>query len=373
MEIVELTLNGYRNYLAEKAIFNDGVNVICGRNAQGKTNLIEAVFYLATGRSFRSAADKDLINFDCDLALIQAKIISSGRQQTLEARLLRGRRRVFIANDVKLKSAAELSGRLTAVEFGPDDLNMIKEGAAIRRKLMDNCLSQLRPGYFTALTEFNKLYENKTRILRDHFEKPSLLDLLDDFNTRLAEQNVKLISYRADFAKKLSHKASQIHKEFSGGSETLSINYKTINDISAADMSKDEILDELINHQKEKYQAELRSGLCLSGSHKDDLVIEINGIPARKFASQGQARTASISIKLAEREIHYENKGEYPILLLDDVLSELDSVRRSYVLGKIINGQVFITCCDEDVANDIYDSKIINVSSGKISATPGEE
>jgi len=366
MYIKELVLNNFRNYSFESAVFTDGVNVIYGSNAQGKTNILEAVFYLAAGRSFRSAADKDLINLDCESSIIQAKIMSHGRGQMLEARFCRGRRRVILANDTKLKNASELSGRLTAVEFGPDDLNLIKDGAAIRRKLLDNCLSQLRPGYLAALTEFNKLYEHKTRILRDHYEKPSLLELLDDFNERLALQSARLIKYRAAFVKSLSIKATQIHKDFSGGCEDLTIKYKTVNDMPAAEMSSEDILHVLQKHQHEKFDAELKSGLCLSGSHKDDLLIDINGIPTRKFASQGQTRTASISIKLAERDIHYDNKGEYPVLLLDDVLSELDAFRRQYILSKITNGQVLITCCDEEVISDTGSSKMIHVNNGKI-------
>jgi DNA replication and repair protein RecF len=202
--------------------------------------------------------------------------------------------------------------------------------------------------------------------LRDYHDKPSLLSLLEDFNIRLAEQSSKLIHYRAAFAKSLAIRAAEIHNEFSNFTEELSILYKTINDIPAADMSIEDIYHEALSHQQDKYQAELRSGLCLSGCHKDDLIIEINGIGARKFASQGQARTASISIKLAERDIHFNNNGEYPVLLLDDVLSELDSGRRSYVLGKITNGQVFITCCDDDVMSDAKSNKLIQVENGKL-------
>lgn len=366
MYIIKLTLNGYRNYLYESVEFINGINVINGRNAQGKTNLIEAVFYLATGRSFRSAVDKDLINFNNESASIRAEIISSERNQTLEARFCRGRRRVLLANDNKLKKASELSGKLTTVQFGPDDLNMVKDGASVRRRLMDNCLTQLYPGYFAALTEFNKLYDNKTRILKDHYEKPSLLELLEDFNLRLAEQNAKIIKYRAAYVENLSTKAFVIHKEFSGGAEDLSLNYKTINDIAANEMSLEEIYSQLLAHQKDKYQAELRSGLCLSGSHKDDLLIEINGITARKFASQGQARTASISIKLAERDIHFDYRGEYPVLLLDDVLSELDSSRREYILSRVKTGQVIITCCEKEALVNSDYNKLINIQNGKV-------
>ena len=366
MTVNELYLDGFRNYHDTTAQFCDGVNVINGRNAQGKTNLIEAIHYLAAGRSFRPASDKELITFDNDGACVRASIVSGEREQTLEARIFRGRRRELFANDVKLKKATELSGRLTTVLFCPDDLTIIKDGAAVRRKLMDNCLSQLRPGYLAALTEFNKLYDHKTRILKDHYEKPSLLELLDDFDLRLAQQSARLIYYRAAFAEGLSKRATQIHEEFSEGAELLTIRYKTVGGMDAYGKKASELLPNLLEHQSQHRHAELRSGLCLSGAHKDDLIIEINGIGARKYASQGQARTAAVSIKLAERDIHHEDRGEYPVLLLDDVLSELDSRRQSFILGRIEHGQVFITCCDDTVVNAFAGGSVIRVESGKL-------
>ena len=366
MIVKELFLDGFRNYSGVTVGFKDSVNVVTGKNAQGKTNLIEAVYYLAAGRSFRQAVDKDLVSFDRENACIRASVISCGRLQTLETRLFRGQRRELYANGVKLKKASELTGRLTAVQFGPDDLDLIKEGSAPRRKLMDQCLSQLRPGYLEALTEYNKLYDNKVRILRDYREKPSLLELLDDFNLRLAEQSAKLIYYRAAFSSALSRRAEHIHLDFSGGAERLAIRYKTVGGMDAAGRKPDELLPELLEHQKNHYQAELRSGSCLSGAHKDDLEIEINGAAARKFGSQGQIRTASISIKLAEREIHHEDKGEYPVLLLDDVLSELDEARKRFILGKITDGQVFVTCCDDSSAIASHNGTVIRVERGKL-------
>jgi len=362
----EIHLESFRNYDSETTSFVDGVNVVSGRNAQGKTNLIEAIYYLTSGRSFRPASDKEMIFHDRKSACIRADIVSAGREQTLEARLYHGRRRELHANGVKLKNASELAGRLTAVVFSPDDLNMIKDGAAIRRKLMDHCLSQLRPGYLAALTEFNRLYEHKTRILRDYREKPSLLDVLDDFNLRLAQQSASLIYYRTAFAAALASRAAVIQEEFTEGAEKLTIRYKTVGGMDATGKKPEEILPGLLEHQRERRQAELKSGLCLSGAHKDDLEIDINGVPTRKFASQGQARTAAVSIKLAERDIHYDDRGEYPVLLLDDVLSELDSKRQGFILGRIRLGQVFITCCDENAASATHNGATIKVENGKL-------
>jgi len=362
----EIALDGFRNYSDATVSFGDGVTIITGRNAQGKTNIIEAIYYLTSGRSFRQASDKELIAHHSESACIRAGVVSDGREQTLEARLFRGRRRELFANGVKLKKASELAGRLSAVQFGPDDLDIIKEGAAVRRKLMDQCLSQLRPAYLVALTEFNRLYENKTRILRDYREKPSLLDLLDDFNMRLAEQSARLIFYRAAFTAALSKRAMSIHGEFSAGAEELSIVYKTVGGMDPSGKRPDELLPDILEHQREHRQAELRTGLCLTGAHKDDLDIHINGESARKFGSQGQMRTASVSIKLAEREIHRDDRGEYPILLLDDVLSELDEARQAFILSRIMEGQVIITCCDETLVSSVSCGSVLRVEKGAI-------
>jgi len=365
MTVNELYLDGFRNYGNVTTQFHDGINVITGRNAQGKTNLIEAIYYLASGRSFRPVSDKELITFDRETARIRASIVSGEREQTLEARFFRGRRRQLYANEVKLKKVTELTGRLNTVLFCPDDLTIIKDGAAVRRKLMDNCLSQLRPGYHAALTEFNRLYEHKSRILKDYHEKPALLELLDDYDLRLAQQSARLIYYRAAFAEGLSKRAADIHDEFSDSTENLTIRYKTVGRMDANGKKPSELLPDLLEHQSQHRHAELGSGLCLSGAHKDDLEIEINGMVARKYASQGQARTASVSIKLAERDIHYNDRDEYPVLLLDDVLSELDSKRQSFILERIKFGQVFITCCDDTAVSGSHNGKALRIENGQ--------
>ena len=364
--IKELFLDNFRNYHGVTARFGDSVNVVSGKNAQGKTNLIEAVFYLASGRSFRQINDKELISFNSDSARIRAGVVSDGREQTLETRLFRGQRRELYANGVKLKRVSELTGRLSVVQFGPDDLEMIKAGSAVRRKLMDQCLAQLRPGYAASLSEFNRLYENKTRILRDHYEKPSLLELLEDYNIRLAQQSAKLIYYRTAFASSISRRAAEIHGDFSGGAESLEISYKTVGGMNAEGKRPEQLLPELLEHQRTHYQAELKSGLCLSGAHKDDLEININGMPARKYGSQGQMRTAAVSIKLAERDFHHADRGEYPVLLLDDVLSELDEKRRAFILGRIKDGQVIITCCEESTLPELRGGTLIRVERGEL-------
>ena len=366
MNIKTIVLEGFRNYCAFSAEFSDKINVIIGRNAQGKTNLLESFYYLTAGRSFRVRSDRDLIHFDRDSARIFAETFKDGRAQQMEVLLFRTKRRRFSVNGVKLKTASELSGKLGAVLFCPDDLNLIREGAAARRRLMDLCLCQLRPRYAAALSEYNKLLEHKTRILRDHHIKPSLLETLDDFNSRLATMGAHLIHYRAAYAALLSEKASQTHKEFSGGTEDLSIRYCTVKTVTNTSDTTEVLRNNLLEHLWAHRRAEIDAGLCLSGPHKDDLYIEINNKAARNFASQGQARTAALSLKLAERELHYADKGEYPLLLLDDVLSELDARRQSFVLNRINEGQVFITCCEDAQIASRTGGQVIHIENGSL-------
>ncbi len=365
MRINRIALNGFRNYDFETARLSPGTNVIYGENAQGKTNLLEAVYMLAAGKSFRTRFDRELIGFGCDRAEILADIVSHDREQTVRIVLRQGIRKQITVNSVK-KTASELAGTLTAVLFCPDDLNLIKEGAAARRRLMDNAISQIRPRYAEYLSQFNKFYESKTRILKDWHEKPSLLDTLDEFSDGMCRASAQLIRYRASFAARLAEEAAPIHGEFSGAGERLNIEYSTVSTVKDPTASAKEIFYDLCDHMEAHKRAELDSGQCLSGAHKDDLIISINGKNARSFASQGQTRTAALSIKLAEREIYLDETGEYPILLLDDVLSELDTRRQEFVLNRIGGGQTLITCCEDEGISRRTGGKVLHVSGGRI-------
>ena len=365
MRINRIALNGFRNYDFETADFSPGTNVIYGENAQGKTNLLESVYMLAMGRSFRTRFDRELIGFGCDSAEILADVVSHEREQTVRILLRSGVRKQITVNSVK-KTASELGETLNVVLFCPDDLNLIKEGAAARRRLMDNAISQIRPRYAEYLSQFNKFYESKTRILKDWREKPSLLDTLDEFSDGMCRTSAQLIRYRASFSARLADEAAPIHSEFSGADEKLGIEYSTVSAVKDPTASAKEIFYDLCDHMEAHRRAELDSGQCLSGAHKDDLIISINGKNARSFASQGQTRTAALSIKLAEREIYLDETGEYPILLLDDVLSELDTKRQEFVLNRIGGGQTLITCCEDEGISRRTGGKVLHVGNGRI-------
>ena len=303
MRVDKLYLSGFRNFYEAGTDFSPDVNVIFGDNAQGKTNLLEAIWFLAAGKSFRERSDAAVIGFESPGFIIKAEIFSGDRDQTVEISLPKGGRKTITVNGGKIKTAAGLNERLSAVLFCPEDLSLIRGGASRRRRLMDACISQLRPRYAEALSRFNRAYECKTRILRDRLEKPSLMDALDDYSGELARAGAELIYYRAHFVKKLAVFAQNVHREFSGGKEELELNYSTVKTVTDPTASPADILPELLEHQEAHREAEIASGLCLSGAHKDDIAVFINGREAKSFASQGQARTASLSLKLAEREM----------------------------------------------------------------------
>lgn len=369
MKLRRIALDGFRNYTDFTANFSPGVNVIWGENAQGKTNLLEAIGFLSGARSHRARGDRELISFDRDQGSITAEVTSRGRDFLLEVQLFRGARRRLFVNHVKCKTAAELDGIVQTVLFCPEDLALIKAGAAERRSFLDHAICQLRPRYAEALAQYNKLLDHKTRILRDWEKHPSLLDVLEDFNEAMARAGALVIHYRAHFVRKLAEKAAQIQTEFSGGRETLALHYATVSTVRDPLGPTVELYEDLRRHQDSHAKAERDARSCLSGPHKDDLVARINGQPARQYASQGQTRTAALSLKLAERELFRDDTGQWPILLLDDVLSELDARRQDFVLRRITGGQVILTGC-EAPDGSFPEGRTLHIVQGKLVNDP---
>ena len=369
MKLRRIALDGFRNYTDFTADFSPSVNVIWGENAQGKTNLLEAIGFLSGARSHRARGDKELISFHRDQGTITAEVTSRGRDFLLEVQLFRGARRRLFVNHVKCKTAAELGGIVQTVLFCPEDLALIKAGAAERRSFLDHAICQLRPRYAEALAQYSKLLEHKTRILRDWEKHPSLLDVLEDFNEAMARAGALVIHYRAHFVRKLAEKAAQIQTEFSGGRETLALHYATVSTVRDPLGPTVELYEDLRRHQDSHAKAERDARSCLSGPHKDDLVAQINGQPARQYASQGQTRTAALSLKLAERELFRDDTGQWPILLLDDVLSELDARRQDFVLRRITGGQVILTGC-EAPDGSFPEGRTLHIVQGKLVNDP---
>ena len=347
MRVCDLSLRDYRNYVNLKLDFDPGVNLIVGRNAQGKTNLLEAISYLGSGKSFRAQKTGEMIRFGADFADIEGRVFSQEREQNLRWVLFQGSRpRQIWRNGAKKKTAAEINGVLSTVLFCPEDLMILKGGAAARRRLGDHALCQLRPNYDAALTEYNRILEQKNKILKDRFENPALLEILPEYNQRLCQVGALLISYRARFYDSLEKAAEGYHSQFSDGSEEFSLQYRTVSTVKDPFAPVGSLTQALLEHLESHYWAELESSQCLTGPHKDDFDVTLSGINLKSFGSQGQTRTAAISLKLAQRELMKRESGEEPVLLLDDVLSELDPGRQDFVLNQITSGQVFITCCE---------------------------
>jgi DNA replication and repair protein RecF len=336
MNLLSISLKDFRSYTGASFAFSEGANVISGENGTGKTNLLEAVYYLATSKSARGARDADLIRFDCPGAELEARFFSGGREQTVSVRLKRGARRTFSLNGAALSSPRELMGVLPSVFFDPGDLSLLQGGAAERRGFIDAVLCQQKPRYLEALRRYRKLHESKTRLLQLAAEKPAYLGMLSEYNRGLADAGAILVSYRRPFLEELTPLAGAHHAAISGGREELDLRYHT----RAADA------DEAYEKMEGRREAELARRQCLTGAHRDDVEAFLNGRPLKGIGSQGQTRTAAVSLKLAARDSLARTLGEPPLLLLDDVLSELDGARQKYVLGHMDGGQTFISCCE---------------------------
>ena len=365
MNLKKIALQDFRNYQSVSLEFDPGVNLIVGQNAQGKTNLLEAIGFLGSGKSFRTQKNSELVRSGQDFADIQGEVFSQERDQTLRWVLFSASRpRQLYRNGAKKKTAGEISGVLQTVLFCPEDLMVLKTGAAARRRLGDHALCQLRPNYEAALAEYGRILEQKNRILKDRFENPALLQILPEYNTRLCQVGALLISYRARFYEGLGKAAAKYHGMFSGGAEDFLLEYKTVSTVTDPFAPVAELTQRLQEHLCSHERAELESAQCLTGPHKDDFDISLNDMSIKSFGSQGQVRTATISLKLAQRELMHKESGEIPVLLLDDVLSELDAGRQDFVLNQIIEGQVFITCCEPGRFTKL--GKTIEIERGQV-------
>ena len=365
MRLNKLELQNFRNYEQLSLDFEPGVNLIVGNNAQGKTNLLEAISYAGSGKSFRAQKQAEMIRFGADFAEIDARVSAQEREQELRFVLFSGSRpRQVWRNGAKKKTVAEIAGVLPTVLFCPEDLMVLKTGAAQRRRLGDHGLCALRPNYDAALTEYNRILEQKSRILKDHFENPALLEILPEYNMRLCQVGALLISYRARYYDSLGKAAAKYHGQFSGGAEEFLLEYKTVSTVSDPFAPVPQLTQDLQDHLQRHYRAETESGQCLTGPHKDDFDVSLSGINLKAYGSQGQTRTAAISLKLAQRELMAREWGEEPVLLLDDVLSELDQGRQDFVLNQIVSGQVFITCCEPGRFTKL--GKTIEIEKGRV-------
>ena len=349
MTVRRLALLGWRN-LAETALVPcPGVNVFHGENAQGKTNLLEAVWMFTGARSFRGAHDGELPRLGQKQAALSLSFSAQGRAREAALRFDGGARKAALGG-VALQSPAGLSGEFCAVIFSPEHLSLIKDGPAVRRRFLDAAICPMRPRHAAVAAAYQKALTQRAALLRDIPRHGELYDTLDVWDARLARLGALLVHARLRYLARLLPKAARLHSAISEGREQADFSYETAPALQScvqnAQAKPAEIEQALLAALRERRRADIETGVNGVGPHRDDLCIRIGGLPARTYASQGQQRTAALALKLAEAELLGEVVGEPPVLLLDDVLSELDPARQAYLLGHIERMQVFLTCCD---------------------------
>lgn len=335
MYIKELTLENFRNYEKQKIEFNENINVIYGNNAQGKTNIIESIFLCSIGKSFRTSKEKELIKFNEEKALIEINFQKSDRDGNIKIEI--GDKKQIYLNGIKLKKLSELLGNINIVIFTPDDINILKGGPQNRRKFLDIMISQLRPNYMHILTLYLKTLEQRNNYLKQIKLENKDENLLDIWDEKLVEYGIKIYEYRKEFIEKIQNKIKNIHKEITENKEEIEIKY----------FSDANTRQNFINELKSRRKLDIIKGFTTKGVHRDDFVVYINGREVEIYGSQGQHRTAILSLKLSELNVIYDEIGEYPILLLDDFMSELDDKRRKNFLNNIKDIQVIITCTEK--------------------------
>ncbi len=363
MNINSLILTDFRNYEKEKIEFSPYTNIIYGNNAQGKTNLLEAVSMLSHGRSSRAKSDRELIRFGEQRACIEAELESGVRVHSVCMRVLKNGKKQIKVNDVPIAKLSMLMNYFNTVMFSPEDLDLIKGSPSVRRRFLDLAISQMLTGYLSTLIEYSKALVQKNSMLKQLRAHGKTSDeLLSVWNAQLCRTGVKLMKYRKDFIGKLNCFAEDIHSQIS--MEKLVIAYAPSMDYTECDEKT--AYERMLGKLEENQRREIENGASLYGVHRDDIKIMINGNDAKMFASQGQQRTAVLSMIMAQTEYIYSVKDEYPVLLLDDIMSELDKSRRAFLSQRIKDKQVLITCTDADLVNTSDNVRLFEVKNGKI-------
>lgn len=375
MKVTSLELENFRNIPSAVLTPCDGVNVIFGENAQGKTNLLESIWLCSGGRSFRGARESQMIRFGEKMFRIGLTFADRQREQKIVYQSASGGRKVQL-NGVPLKSSSELAGEFLSVVFSPSDLSIVQEGPAARRAFLDNAISQIKPIYAKYLQQYNSVLEQRGALLREiaiHGRKAA--DTLEIWDQQLARMGTAISIFRRDYLSKLSEVSEKVYGGFSGFQESFSLQYES--SVFPADKEleiySDELIQDYLTALRESLENDVRMRSTGKGVHRDDMDMKVNDISARSYGSQGQQRSCAIALKIGEAMLLKGVTGEDPVILLDDVMSELDQGRQDYLLNRIKNFQVFITCCDIVGALRMKEGKIFHVESGNVRVIPPEE
>ena len=359
MQIKKLFLQNFRNYENETFDFTDGLNVLFGKNAQGKTNCAEAVFYLCTGASLRIRHEKQLIKMGADQAYIRAEAENKYGKVTIEANIYETKREIRV-NGSKIAKNADLMGHINSVFFSPGELRLIQDGPDERRRFMNISISQTSPAYYTALLRYNKILDQRNTLLKNH-DVSLILDTLPVWDEQLCHYAAIIIKKRVEFLEKLAPFAQKHHAFLTDGAEELIVraDKRYVGD-------EEEVAKTLCARLANAYEKDMRLGFTTVGPHRDDIDVLVGGLDAKAYASQGQTRTSALALKLAEVQIFKDISGEYPVLVLDDVMSELDLPRRKKLVEHIQGMQTLITCTHTNRVLYGKSSNKIRIENGKI-------
>lgn len=358
MKIESLTLQNFRNYENESITFSDGLNIIIGNNASGKTNMVESIYYAGLGKSPRTAQDKELIKWNTTFAYFKVILSKKYRKHTIEIHIdAFGKKRIAI-DKIPVRKISDLIGTLNVVYFSPDELDIIKESPILRRRFLDISLSQQKKSYFNALLRYNKILAQRNKLLKIERNEQVIKDTLPIWDIQLAEVGTEIIIARYEFCEKLKEITKQIHSELTCSEENLFLEYESKIKYS----SVQEMKEQYIKLLQEGWDKDINLKYTTTGCHRDDICIKIDGVEVRKYGSQGQKRTTALSLKLAEVKLFEMEVGEKPVLILDDVLSELDEKRQNKLIDYIKNTQTLLTCAQYDGGFD----KLIRVKDGKV-------
>lgn len=361
MYIKSIELRNFRNYDNQIINFGSNINVLIGKNAQGKTNILEGIFMCAIGKSPRTAKDKELIKWRSNFAKVTLELIKNKTQKKIEVFIFEDQNKTIKINSLAIKKMGELMGNLNAIYFSPDELKLVKDSPDQRRKFMDIDLCQFDKNYFYNLNKYNQILVQRNKLLKTSLSKKSLADTVYIWNEQLATVGAKIIMDRIALIEKLKVYCNNAQKYLTDNKETLDLSY-----VGMVASDEETIKKMLMVEYEKTLDKDMQLGYTTVGPHRDDLKIMVNGIDIRHFGSQGQQRTVALSLKLGELEVFKDRLGEYPVLLLDDVLSELDGTRQLKLLEKVQNIQTIITCTDFDFR---FPCDKFTIENGKIIAS----
>lgn len=367
MTVKEISFKGFRNLKDGSVTVSDNVNVIYGDNAQGKTNLLECIWLFNGVRSFRGAKDNELISFNSEnkFAVAGLKFYSQERIQNAQINIF-PKKREAILNGVKKRSASQLIGKCTSVVFSPEHLTLVKNGPSERRRFLDGALCRLKPRYAVVFSKYNKIINQRNALLKDIPKNKSLMETLEIWDEKLSQAGAQLIFERLEYIELLKKYSYEYHSGISQDKENLRLEYNCTCNAQYKD-SIQQIYEKMLKTLKDAVKEDLYTGCTNYGAHRDDIEIYINDVKARSFASQGQQRSAVLSLKLSEASILEQLTEERPVILLDDVLSELDIYRQNFLLNKTKDWQVFITCCDPSAVKSLKNGKVFYIKDGVVS------